>query len=161
MAAVPTIKQLRYLIALSETLSFTKAAERCFVGQSTLSAGLKELEDTLGTQLVERDKHSVSLTPTGRGVVERAHRLIAQADDLVDFVYDEDLRKSIEIMGLEKMPGGEITWDFSKTTGGLIKSDLIINHEGKIVSLCKSVTEKKIYRFEQVNLLKAIKNQIV
>jgi hypothetical protein len=48
-----------------------------------------------------------------------------------------------------------------KTTGGLIKSDLIINHEGKIVSLCKSVTEKKIYRFEQVNLLKAIKNQIV
>jgi len=86
MAAVPTIKQLRYLIALSETLSFTKAAERCFVGQSTLSAGLKELEDTLGTQLVERDKHSVSLTPTGRGVVERAHRLIAQADDLVDFV---------------------------------------------------------------------------
>ena len=71
MAAVPTIKQLRYLIALSETLSFTKAAERCFVGQSTLSAGLKELEDTLGAQLVERDKHSVSLTPTGRGVVEQ------------------------------------------------------------------------------------------
>jgi hypothetical protein len=48
-----------------------------------------------------------------------------------------------------------------KTTGGLIKSDLIMNHEGKIVSLCKSVTEKKIYRFEQVNLLKAIKTQIV
>ena len=86
MAAIPTLKQLRYLIALSETLSFTKAAERCFVGQSTLRAGLKELEDTLGTQLVERDKHSVSLTPTGRGVVERAQRLIAQADDLVDFV---------------------------------------------------------------------------
>jgi LysR family hydrogen peroxide-inducible transcriptional activator len=86
MAALPTIKQLRYLIALSETLSFTKAAESCFVGQSTLSAGLKELEDTLGVQLVERDKHSVSLTPIGRGVVERAQRLIAQADDLVDFV---------------------------------------------------------------------------
>jgi hypothetical protein len=48
-----------------------------------------------------------------------------------------------------------------KTTGGLIKSDLIMNHDGKIVSLCKSVTEKKIYRFEQVNLLKAIKNQLV
>jgi LysR family hydrogen peroxide-inducible transcriptional activator len=62
MAALPTIKQLRYLIALSEALSFTKAAERCFVGQSTLSAGLKELEDTLGAQLVERDRHSVSLT---------------------------------------------------------------------------------------------------
>lgn len=86
MAALPTIKQLRYLIALSEALSFTKAAEVCFVGQSTLSAGLKELEDALGVQLVERDKHSVSMTPIGRGVVERAQRLIVQADDLVDFV---------------------------------------------------------------------------
>ena len=80
MAAIPTLKQLRYLIALSETLSFTKAAERCFVGQSTLSAGLKELEDTLGTQLVERDKHSVSLTPTGRGVVERAQLAVFGLD---------------------------------------------------------------------------------
>ena len=87
MAAPPTIKQLRYLIALSQTLSFTKAAEICFVGQSTLSAGLKELEDGLGVQLVERDKHSVSMTPTGLGVVERAQRLIAQADDLADFAH--------------------------------------------------------------------------
>lgn len=86
MASLPTIKQLRYLIAISETLNFTRAAEACFVGQSTLSAGLKELEDSLGVQLVERDKHSVSLTPIGQGVVERAQRLIVQADDLVDFV---------------------------------------------------------------------------
>ena len=86
MASLPTIKQLRYLIAISETLNFTRAAEACFVGQSTLSAGLKELEDSLGVQLVERDKHSVSLTPIGHGVVERAQRLIVQADDLVDFV---------------------------------------------------------------------------
>jgi LysR family hydrogen peroxide-inducible transcriptional activator len=86
VASLPTIKQLRYLIAISETLNFTRAAEACFVGQSTLSAGLKELEDSLGVQLVERDKHSVSLTPIGHGVVERAQRLIVQADDLVDFV---------------------------------------------------------------------------
>ena len=86
MASLPTIKQLRYLIAISETLNFTRAAEVCFVGQSTLSAGLKELEDSLEVQLVERDKHSVSLTPIGQGVVERAQRLIVQADDLVDFV---------------------------------------------------------------------------
>jgi LysR family hydrogen peroxide-inducible transcriptional activator len=86
VASLPTIKQLRYLIAISETLNFTRAAEACFVGQSTLSAGLKELEDSLGVQLVERDKHSVSLTPIGQGVVERAQRLIVQADDLVDFV---------------------------------------------------------------------------
>lgn len=83
---MPTIKQLRYLIALSKTLSFTKAAEICFVGQSTLSAGLKELEDSLGVQLIERTKHSVFVTPIGQGVVERAIQLLAKADDLVEFV---------------------------------------------------------------------------
>ena len=86
MASLPTIKQLRYLIALSKTLSFTKAAEMCFVGQSTLSAGLKELEESLGVQLVERTKHSVFVTPIGQGVVERAIQLLAKADDLVEFV---------------------------------------------------------------------------
>lgn len=86
MASMPTIKQLRYLIALSKTLSFTKAAEICFVGQSTLSAGLKELEDSLGVQLIERTKHSVFVTPIGQGVVERAIQLLAKADDLVEFV---------------------------------------------------------------------------
>ena len=86
MSNLPTLKQLRYLLVLSQTRNFTKAAELCFVGQSTLSAGLKELEDSLGVQLVERDKHSVSLTPVGMGVVERAKVILGQADDLVDFV---------------------------------------------------------------------------
>ncbi len=86
MASTPTIKQLRYLQALNKTLSFTDAAALCFVGQSTLSAGLKELETTLGVQLVERDKQTVSITPIGKEVIERAERLLAQADDLVDFV---------------------------------------------------------------------------
>jgi LysR family hydrogen peroxide-inducible transcriptional activator len=58
----------------------------CFVGQSTLSAGLKELEDALGVKLVERTKHSVFITPIGQGVVERAIQLLAKADDLVEFV---------------------------------------------------------------------------
>lgn len=85
MTNSPTIKQLRYLLVLSQTRNFTKAAELCFVGQSTLSAGLKELEDSLGVQLVERDKHSVSLTPIGIEVVERAKVILGQTDDLVDY----------------------------------------------------------------------------
>ena len=51
-----SLRQLRYLVVLSETRNFTRAAEACFVTQSTLSAGLKELETTLGVQLVERDR---------------------------------------------------------------------------------------------------------
>ena len=48
MAYLPSLKQLTYLVALAKELNFTRAAETCFVGQSTLSAGLKELEDGLG-----------------------------------------------------------------------------------------------------------------
>jgi LysR family hydrogen peroxide-inducible transcriptional activator len=83
MAALPSLRQLRYLATLAETLNFTRAAELCFVSQSTLSAGLKELESTLGLQLFERDRQSVALTPAGQAVLERAKGLLASAEDLV------------------------------------------------------------------------------
>ena len=84
MSALPSLKQLKYLVALAEHLNFTRAAEACFVTQSTLSAGLKELETLLGAQLVERDRQSVALTPLGAEVVARAKTLIAEAEDLVE-----------------------------------------------------------------------------
>ncbi len=88
MAALPSLRQLRYLLALAEHLNFTRAAEASFVSQSTLSAGLKELESTLGVQLVERDKQTVALTAVGEGVVARARQLVAAAEDLRDFATD-------------------------------------------------------------------------
>jgi LysR family hydrogen peroxide-inducible transcriptional activator len=81
--ALPSLRQLRYLVVLAEKLNFRAAAEACFVTQSTLSAGIKELESQLEAHLVERDKKSVRLTPLGEQVVERARRLIAEAGDLV------------------------------------------------------------------------------
>ncbi len=83
---LPSLRQLRYLVVLAERLNFRAAAEACFVTQSTLSAGIKELENQLGAQLVERDKRSVRLTATGAQVVERARRLVAEAGDLVETV---------------------------------------------------------------------------
>ncbi|MBY0466537.1 MAG: LysR family transcriptional regulator [Burkholderiales bacterium] len=88
MSSLPSLKQLRYLLALAEHLNFTRAAEASFVSQSTLSTGLKELELTLGVQLVERDKHTVSFTPIGAEVVARARQVLASAEDLSDFVAD-------------------------------------------------------------------------
>ena len=84
MHALPSIRQLQYLVALAEHRNFTRAAEACFVTQSTLSAGLRELETQLGVLLVERDRHKVLLTEAGRGVAERACVILAQARDLVD-----------------------------------------------------------------------------
>jgi len=81
--ALPSLRQLRYLVTLSETLNFRRAAESLFVTQSTLSAGIKELENVLGATLVERDKRNVRFTPLGYEVVDRARKMLAQAEDLV------------------------------------------------------------------------------
>ena len=82
--ALPSLRQLAYLVALAERLNFTQAAQDCFVTQSTLSAGIQELERTLGVQLVERDRQHVLVTPLGRDVAARGRALLAAARDLVD-----------------------------------------------------------------------------
>jgi LysR family hydrogen peroxide-inducible transcriptional activator len=84
MKALPSLKQLHYLVAVSAQLNFTRAAESCFVTQSTLSAGLKELEDVLGARLVERDRQLVLMTPLGLEVARRARAILAATQDLVD-----------------------------------------------------------------------------
>ncbi len=88
MAALPSLRQLRYFVAIAHELNFTRAAEACFVGQSTLSAGLKELEDSLGVRLVERDRQNVAITPIGLEVLERAKAILAASEDLVEHVLD-------------------------------------------------------------------------
>jgi LysR family hydrogen peroxide-inducible transcriptional activator len=84
MAALPTLRQLAYLVELSQRLNFRVAAEAQFVTQSTLSAGLKELETLLGVQLVERDQRHVRLTAVGEEVTARARDLLAAATDLAE-----------------------------------------------------------------------------
>jgi len=67
MEALPTLKQLRHLVALADNRHFGKAAKACFVTQSTLSASLKELEDVLQAPLVDRTNRRVTFTPLRRG----------------------------------------------------------------------------------------------
>ena len=83
---LPTIKQLQYLVALHEHEHFGRAAEASFVSQSTLSAGVRELETLLGTTLVERTRRVVRFTALGNAVVEKAHRILREAEDLTDLV---------------------------------------------------------------------------
>lgn len=86
MRALPTLRQLRYLVALSEHRHFGKAAQACLVTQSTMSASIQELETLLGCTLVERDRRHVVLTPLGQTVVKRAESLLRDAHDLIDAV---------------------------------------------------------------------------
>ena len=78
-----TLRQLQYAVAVAELLSFRKAAERCHVSQPSLSAQLAQLEDALGVPLFERSRRRVLLTSAGEELVERARRVLLDADDLV------------------------------------------------------------------------------
>src|SRR5260370_26009547 len=84
MTPRPSLQQLRFLSALAEHKHFGHAAASCAVTQSTLSAGIQELEDRLGVSLVERSRRHVLLTPLGEEIVERGRRLLRDAEDLAE-----------------------------------------------------------------------------
>jgi LysR family hydrogen peroxide-inducible transcriptional activator len=77
-----TLTELRYLVALSETGHFRKAAEQCNVSQPTLSIAIKKLEEELGISLFERAHHKVATTPTGERIVEQARTVLQEAQNL-------------------------------------------------------------------------------
>lgn len=79
---MPSLQQLRYLVAVTEAGHFRRAAEACHVTQPTLSAQLKELEARLGAVLVERVRGAVVPTPFGEQVVARARRALREVEDI-------------------------------------------------------------------------------
>ena len=80
---LPTLRQLQYLKLLAEHGSFSRAATAAHVTQPTLSAGIHELERTLGGAVVDRGRAGVILTPMGEEAVARAREILARAEDLV------------------------------------------------------------------------------
>jgi LysR family transcriptional regulator, hydrogen peroxide-inducible genes activator len=83
------LRDLRYLVALADERHFGRAAEKCFVSQPTLSAQVRKLEEYLGVPLVERRPKRVTLTETGVKVVERARRVLQEADAIVEVAKTE------------------------------------------------------------------------
>lgn len=81
---LPSIRQLQYLVALSDEQHFGKAAASQNVTQSTLSTGIKELESYLGVTLVERTNKSLAFTELGKTIADRSRYIIMQTEDLVD-----------------------------------------------------------------------------
>jgi LysR family hydrogen peroxide-inducible transcriptional activator len=77
-----TLRQLQYAVAVAETLSFRRAAERCGVSQPSLSAQLAQLEESLGVRLFERDRRRVLATAAGKEIAQRARMILRDADDL-------------------------------------------------------------------------------
>jgi LysR family hydrogen peroxide-inducible transcriptional activator len=81
---LPTVKQLQYLVALHRFGHFGKAADACFVTQSTLSAGLRELETLLGVTLVERTRRVVRFTTLGEKIAEKAVAVLRETEELAE-----------------------------------------------------------------------------
>ena len=80
---LPSLRQLQFLDALARAGSFSRAADEMNVTQPTLSSAIRELEATVGTQLVERQARGARLTSAGRDAVERARHILSETEDLV------------------------------------------------------------------------------
>ena len=81
---LPTVRQLQYFVALTETAHFGRAADACAISQSAFSNSIKELETTLGAQLVDRTNRNVTITATGQQVAVQARLVLRDLEDLVE-----------------------------------------------------------------------------
>lgn len=81
---MPTLRQFRYLVAVADQLNFRRAAEICHVSQPTLSEQIRELEQRLKVQLIERGRQRVVFTPIGREIVDKARGVLRDVQDIVD-----------------------------------------------------------------------------
>lgn len=76
------LRHLEYLLAVADTGSFSRAAERCHITQSALSRSIQTLEDDLGARLIDRMGKRNELTPFGQTVASRARRMVLDAVEL-------------------------------------------------------------------------------
>lgn len=81
-------QQLEYLVALSEELNFSKAAERCHVTQPTLSMMIQKMEEDLGMVLIDRKVHPISITQAGKEVLRRSREILLQLSMLKQWAKD-------------------------------------------------------------------------
>ena len=81
-----TITQLNYVLAIAEHKNFTKAAEKCFVTQPTLSTQIQKLEDELDVLIFDRSKKPIELTDVGRKIVLQAKNIVDESERIQDIV---------------------------------------------------------------------------
>lgn len=99
MKHYPTVKQLRYFVALEEHKHFGKAAAACFVTQSAFSIAIQELESLLNISLVDRTNRSVTITTIGSQVASQARLAIFDIEGILDITnsYQEPLSGPLKV----------------------------------------------------------------
>lgn len=81
-----TITQLHYVLAVAEHQNFTKAAQKVFVTQPTLSMQIQKLEEELEVQIFDRSKKPIELTEVGKKIVFQARNIVNESDRIQDIV---------------------------------------------------------------------------
>jgi len=108
------IRQLEHLMALADTGSFSRAAERLHITQSAFSRSIQGLEDELGGPLVDRIGRRNELTPLGQTVLRRARAVVREA---------EELKRSAQLM--RAADGGEIRVGLGSGPGALLMTQTL------------------------------------
>lgn len=111
---LPNLKHLNYLVALDKFQHFNKAAEACFVSQSTLSSAIVKLEQQLSCQLLERDHKRFIFTHHGKQVVELARQLLLSANEFTTYAQQQSCRN-----------GGNINIGCIPTIAPFLLTDLV------------------------------------
>lgn len=131
------IKQLEHLLALAETGSFSRAAEKLFITQSALSRSIQGLEEELGGQLLDRIGKRNELTPLGRDVVARARHIVRDA---------AELRLGAKLF--QQGGGGSIKVGLGSGPGALLMTPLMVmaakQHPGLRVSIIRGPVELQV-----------------
>lgn len=100
--------QIRYFLAIAETKSFTRAAERLFVSQPSLSAGIKKMERELGVTLFERGGRKVLLTSSGDFFLEKAQNILKEYQSTLDAFQDFKERPVLRLGTLHTIRGSNL-----------------------------------------------------
>ncbi len=142
---LPPLRQLQYLVALSEHLHFGNAARHLNVTQSTLSTGIRELEKFLGVTLVERTNKSVTFTELGSELTLKSRQLLVQAQDLVDEAraFSHPLALPVK-MGTIPTIAPYIMGNYAHTLRQAFSGIHLYIREDTTASLIKELTENRL-----------------
>jgi DNA-binding transcriptional LysR family regulator len=96
------LRQLRYFVTVADELNFGRAAERLHIAGPSLSQQIKALERDLKVRLFDRDRRSVTLTPSGAALLPHVRALVDQADEL--------RRRAVGLVASEPVRIGYVNW---------------------------------------------------
>jgi LysR family hydrogen peroxide-inducible transcriptional activator len=110
----PTVRQIRYFVAVAEASSFRRAAARLQVSQPTLSHQIVALEEAFGLQLFERSRAGTKLTPAARELLSNARRVLEEFQELCD-----------QAGAVSRGPGGTYRLGVTPTLGPYLLPDVL------------------------------------